>query len=407
MIGLGSIVCGKYKIVDEIGEGGMGIVYEAEGPSGDRVAVKVPNLSGVNPVDYVVKKLQYERDVLKSLNHPHIVKYIDECDEGQIPVLVVELINGSGLEKCVGQLDVEVALKLGVKLAEVLQYLHRNRIIHRDFRINNVMLRNNNPLDPVVIDMGTAININIARGGLTRFQPYDDIPPELTKTQPEAKEASDIYMWGTIMMKVVKRKGQWRSLDEIKSGDRLKGEPCDHIDCGAYANVLNKVLSKALDPDYKKRYQSVDELLRDLKDVLDRLPDAYLYVNGEWKELMRNKEYVIGRKGDIEIEDNIGYVDCKHARIRYDKRTNSWVVEDLCSTNGTLVIRNGNILVVYEGHRGNKWGRGKILTSGKMCGRRMELWPGDEIVLAFKQGNRNIHYIKVKFDYLKQVNCTN
>jgi len=393
----GSIVCNKYQIVSEIGKGGMGIVFMAVGPSGI-VAVKVPNFTNFDQLQANVDKLKLERDMLKRLNHPHIVKYIDECDVGDIPVLVEEFVNGITLKKCSGKLDVDVALKLGVKLAEVLQYLHRNRIIHRDFCIDNVMLRNNNPLDPVLIDMGVAKRPKQPKG--TTIGKEDCSPPELAY-HGIAEEASDIYMWGTIMMNVVKRRYPWRSLDSILGN----GEPCDHIECGRYRDVLNRVLGKALNRDYTKRYQSVDELLADLKVVLDSLPDAYLYVNGDWKELMRNKEYIIGRKGDIEVKDNIGYVDCKHARIRYDGRTNSWVVEDLCSTNGTLVIRNGDIHVVYEGHRG-KWGGGKIWTGRKTCGR-MELQPGDEIVLAFKDGNKNVHYIKVKFDYLKQYNCKN
>jgi len=396
MFNPGNIVCGKYKIIREIGRGGMWIIYEAVGPSGS-VAVKVPNLT-LNPPDVVVERLKIERDVLKRLSHPHIVKYVDECDEGQIPVLVVELIKGSGLENFEGRLDVDTALKLGVKLAEALHYLHRNNIIHRDFCIKNVMLRNNNPEDPVVIDMGMAkmgMNKALDPKG-TKIAQGDCSPPELA-FYGIAMEASDIYMWGTILMKVVKRRGQWRGLSDIMTptpnGPAIRGRPCDYIECGSYTNVLNKVLAKALDPDYTKRYPSVDELLRELIGMSPPPKSgAYLYVSGTKIQLMPNEDYIIGREGHIKIDDPDKYVSGRHARIRYDKGTNSWVVEDLCSTNGTLVIRGNAIYVVYEGHRG-KGARGGI------CGR-MELQSGDVIALAFKQSNPHIYHREVRFEYV-------
>jgi len=263
-----STVCGKYKIVRELGYDHWLIYYEAVGPMG-AVIVEAPRVPGHIPPNLVIQQLKTARNVLKRFNHPHIVKYIDECDVGELPVLMIEPVYGSPLVFFEGQLDVDVALKLGVKLAEVLQYLHRNGIIHRDFCIGSIILRNNNPLDPVVVAM---LLVNIGRitrpGAGIRLVGEDCSPPELAY-QGIAVEASDIYMWGTIMMKVVKRRYPWRSLGSIMtftSGvPKLKGEPCDFIDCGAYANVLNKVLSKALDPDYTKRYQSVDELLRELE----------------------------------------------------------------------------------------------------------------------------------------------
>jgi len=391
MFNPGEVVCGKYKIIREVGQGGMGIVYEATGPTGS-VAVKVPNLAGGNPLDAVVEKLKAERDVLKMLNHPHIVKYIDECDEGRIPVLVVEFINGTELEKFEGQLDVDKAVKLGIKLAEVLQYLHRNGIIHRDFCIDNIMLRNDDPEDPVVIDMGTARAVK-SKAPVTKIAKDDCSPPELVLSGI-ATEASDIYMWGSIMMRVVKRRGLWRSLSDIMaptpSGPKIKGAPCDYIECGRYANVLNKVLWNALNPDYTKRYQSADDLLRELS-LPPGPPVAYLYVGGAKIQLMPGKVYTIGREGDVKIDDPNGYVSCRHAYIRYDRGTNSWVIEDLCSTNGTLIIRGGAPIIVYEGHRG----RG---ARGGICGR-MELQHGDTIALAFKQGNPHVYHSWMRFEY--------
>jgi len=284
------IVCSKYKIIREISRGNIKIIYEAYQEKNGRetslgpfapqesstetslrpfnkgsVAVKVPNFASSNPPDVVTEKLKIERDVLKRLSHPHIVKYIDECDEGQIPVLVVEYVKGSSLKEFEGGVDVEWALRLGVKLAEVLQYLHRNNIIHRDFCIDNIMLRNNNPEDPVVIDMAL---VNIGRIAYpskgTRISHGGCSPPELA-FYGIAVEASDVYMWGTILMRVVKRRYPWSSLDDIMvptpNGPAIRGRPCDYIECGTYANILNKVLAKALDPDYTKRYPSVDELL--------------------------------------------------------------------------------------------------------------------------------------------------
>jgi len=381
----GGTICGRYKLQREIRRGGMSVVYEAVDRQGNTVAVKVPNLE-VSDCDVAVNKLRVEREVLKRIwergGHRYIVKYVDECDVEGVPVLVVEYIKGSTLSSYEGMLDIVTAYNLAVKLAEILEFLHGMNMIHRDFCPDNIMLRNDDPNEPVLIDLGT---VDIG-GQRSRIEKEDCTPPEQAVLGTSTK-ASDIYMWGATFMRMVKRRTKWKRLRDIQEqglGTRLK--PSDFIECGEYADLVDKVLSRALDPDPEKRYQSAEELLNDLMGVAVRR--YYLVVEGVRIPLTQG-EYIIGTEGDIRVPDPEGYVSHRHARIRYDGNRGIWVLEDLCSTNGTVVIREGDTIVVYKGHRGREKCRAR---------HEIELKPGDVIGLAYKMSDPGVIHKKVKFE---------
>ena len=147
------------------------------------------------------------------------------------------------------------------------------------------------------------------------------------------------------------------------------------------------MLSKALDPDYRKRFLDGVELRDALVQVVRRR--AYLFYNNHKWVLDPDKKatIAIGRRADISLDDPYGYLEEGHVEIQYDEGSDTWLIRDLGSVNGTAIRRYGNFIVVSPGCR---------RTCPGTPSKPAELQDGDEIVLAFSEVLR-LPYIVLKF----------
>lgn len=398
---------GKYRIVGLLGCGGMGCAYTAVDSGNREVVVKVPNFSSPISPGILIDKLKVERDLLKRIwqsgGHENIVRYIDDGEERGVPILVVEKIDGVTLKKAAesrGGFDAPTALGIMTRLAYALKFLHQLGIVHRDFCPDNIMLRRDGM--PIVIDFGTAKMGFTQRASQISGKPC--IAPELGKGI--ALEASDIWGWGSTLMMIMRSRvaNLGDAYDTfmkyyISTSNRLVDEPCKLVDCSGASVDLNRILRKSIDPDYSRRYRNVDELLADLQAPVAAPPQPtyhryVLYVDGRSVMLDPSRTYTLGSaskpSADILVADPNGYISARHARLRFDHSRNVWIVEDLCSTNGTKVVRrSGGEVIVYHGHRGSGGAR------AAPCGST-EVYPGDVIVLAFSLMDPSVHYREIQ-----------
>lgn len=164
-------VIGKYRIIEEIDRGGMAVVYKAIQLDLDRVvALKVmPANISINPG--FVERFLSEAHAIGQLNHPNIVKIIEVATEGNIYYLAMEYIPGQNLYYYLHYQKPKLVdvLEIVIKLTEALSYAHGQKIIHRDLKLNNVIMRDQ--LSPVLIDFGLAKameNDESVRPGITR-----------------------------------------------------------------------------------------------------------------------------------------------------------------------------------------------------------------------------------------------
>lgn len=135
---------GRYRIVEVIGRGGMSVVYRARRDDGafqQEVALKLLKDDGRAPG--TANKLRTERQILASLSHPSLAKVFDggQTEDGR-PYLVVELVEGRPLDRYAEEeaLDLEGRLRLFVRVAEAVQYAHRNLVVHRDLKPSNILV---------------------------------------------------------------------------------------------------------------------------------------------------------------------------------------------------------------------------------------------------------------------------
>jgi serine/threonine protein kinase len=151
---------GPYKLLQQIGEGGMGVVYMAEQlePVRRRVALKIikPGMD----TRHVVARFEAERQALSLMDHPHIAKALDAgaTDSGH-PYFVMELVKGQPITKYCDehQLTPRQRLELFVPVCQAVQHAHQKGIIHRDIKPSNILVAEyDQQVVPKVIDFGVA-----------------------------------------------------------------------------------------------------------------------------------------------------------------------------------------------------------------------------------------------------------
>src|SRR6478672_8889478 len=149
-----------YRILDRLGEGGMGVVYRAEDTRlGRQVAVKFLS-SKLSQDQSAVDRFQREARAASSLNHPHICALYDIGRHGDLPFMVMELLDGTTLRRRVGglALSIDTLLELAVQTTEALETAHNAGIVHRDIKSANIFVTDRGQVK--VLDFGLAKLVN-------------------------------------------------------------------------------------------------------------------------------------------------------------------------------------------------------------------------------------------------------
>jgi len=195
---------GPYRIVDKIGEGGMGVVYLAldSSPSGAAarrpVALKVlgPNVAGEPSAR---ARLSREVETMRRVRSPYVAEILDANVTGSSPYIVTQFVRGRTLESAVkegGPLRGAALQRFAYGLAEALAAIHAAGVVHRDLKPGNVMI-NDADGGPVVIDFGianTSDGTKLTQTGIVMGTP-GYLAPEVIEGTPSSP-ASDIHSWG-------------------------------------------------------------------------------------------------------------------------------------------------------------------------------------------------------------------
>ncbi len=187
---------GPYRLLDRIGEGGMGVVYLARDADQRSVAIKIlrPAVAG-DP--NARRRLAREVETMRRVRSPYVAEVLDTDVSGETPYIVTRYVPGRTLEQVVseeGPLSGSRLARLAGGLAEALAAIHAAGVVHRDLKPGNVMLVGG---DPVVIDFGIAQALDSTR--LTMTGMFMGTPgylsPEVIEGQ-NSTAASDVHAWG-------------------------------------------------------------------------------------------------------------------------------------------------------------------------------------------------------------------
>lgn len=265
MLEIGSIIDGKYKILNVIGKGGMSVVYLAMNERANKQwAIKEVRKDGVQNFEVVKQNLIVETDLLKRLNHPHLPSIIDVIDGDGTFLIVMDYIEGNPLSKAIknsGAQNQDDVIEWSKQLCDVLGYLHSRKppIIYRDMKPSNVMLKPDGNV--MLIDFGTAREFkstSVADTTCLGTQGY--AAPEQFGGHGQTDARTDIYCLGATMYHLIT--GHNPALPPYEMYPIRQWNPM-------LSSGLEEIILKCTQKNPDDRYQSCAELLYALDHYQD------------------------------------------------------------------------------------------------------------------------------------------
>jgi TolB-like protein len=268
-------VVGHFRLIEEIGAGGMGVVYRAWDTRLERdVALKVLNPHRITDSS-ARRRFRREALILGKLNHPNVESVYDFHAEDGVDYLVLEYVSGTSLDKRLegGPLPEAEVLSIGIQLARGLVAAHAKNILHRDLKPGNLRIGNDNTLK--ILDFGLA-QLFVGDGHsidetITMQSPLAGTPPYLAPEQIEGKEPdvrSDIYSAGVVLYELATGSRPFAHHGPLLlEAIRKSSPPQPRSSNKSLSRHLEAVIMKCLDKDPKVRYQSANELLADLEEL--------------------------------------------------------------------------------------------------------------------------------------------
>src|SRR2546423_6866071 len=305
---------GRYKLLQQIGEGGCGIVYmaEQEEPVRRRVALKVIKL-GMD-TKQVIARFEAERQALAMMDHPNIATVLDAgATERGRPYFVMELVRGMKItDFCdADRLSTEARLRLLIQVCHAIQHAHQKGVIHRDIKPTNILVPVNDGVPvPKVIDFGIAKATQGRLTDQTFFTAFEQFigtpaymsPEQAVLTSVEVDTRSDIYSLGVLLYELltgqtpfVEKELLASGLDEMRRTIREKDpvRPSTRLSAMAGNDLakvarnrqsqppqlihlmrgdLDWIVMKCLQKDRARRYETANALATDLERHLNHQP---------------------------------------------------------------------------------------------------------------------------------------
>jgi len=276
---VGKIFQDRYLILDELGAGGMGLVFKAKQLDADReVALKLMRQEKILDEESVARFYR-EFKLLNRLSHPHVMLvYSLALDENKFPYAVCEYLEGKSLRQVISQSDSlpwQRAVKIASQIADAMRYIHEHGIIHRDLKPDNVILQDRPAPDFVkLVDFGLSSDfVSVSNeqkltwtGQLVGSVAY--MSPEQATGKADVR--SDIYAFGCVLFEMLA--GEPLFTADTTAGALFKhcnDDPHQRFQRIAKAPAsLFDVLSRCLEKKPELRYQSMSELHEDLQPVL-------------------------------------------------------------------------------------------------------------------------------------------
>lgn len=279
MLQIGSVLDGKYKILQEIGHGGMSVVYLALNERANKTwAVKEVRKDGGNDKTVVSQGLVAETEMLKKLSHPNLPSIIDVIDKDDSFIIVMDYIEGGSLQKRLekmGPQNADDVVRWSLQLADVLGYLHSRKppIIYRDMKPSNVMLKPDGNV--CLIDFGTAREYKqTSSGDTTWLGTRGYAAPEQFGGHGQTDARTDIYNLGATMYHLLTGYSPADTQFIIYPISRFRPELA--------GTGIEKIVAKCCQPDPKDRYQSCAELTYALEHVHDEDDTVRKSRNRKW-----------------------------------------------------------------------------------------------------------------------------
>ena len=265
---IGTMLSNRYEIMEKIGEGGMAEVYKAKCHKLNRFdAIKILKKEYAKDVD-LVEKFKREATAIANLSDNNIVNIFDVGSQDDINYIVMEYVKGKTLKQIIrenGKLNYEKAMDIATQIAKALDCAHRNNIIHRDIKPQNILVTEEGLVK--VTDFGIAKSpdsATITNSGKILGSAHYFSPEQAKGTYVDGR--TDIYSLGIVLYEMVTGRVPFDAESPVSVALKHIQEPVvppkqinDRI-----PESLNRLILKCIEKEPIRRYQSIKDLLSDL-----------------------------------------------------------------------------------------------------------------------------------------------
>ena len=280
---------GQYRILDLLGEGGMGTVYRAEQERPRRVVALKVIRSGVDSRE-MLQRFEHEGQVLGRLQHPGIAQIYEagttDAGRGPQPFFAMEFVRGRSLMDFVEHRGLSLAQRLDLfaRICDAVQHAHENSVVHRDLKPGNILVDDSG--QPKVLDFGVArvtnadirtTTLHTAAGQLVGTLAYMS-PEQVAGDSSRIDARSDVYALGVLLYEMLSGRVPFDvSRQTIPQAARMiaEDEPTALSSIHrAYRGDIETIVAKSLEKDEARRYESAAALATDVRRYLSQEPIA-------------------------------------------------------------------------------------------------------------------------------------
>ncbi len=295
---IGHVISGRYVVQAVVGTGGMAVVYRAFDKKKNRiVAIKVLRPEYESDEEFV-RRFSREAEAASKVSHENIVNMLDVGIDGDMRYIVMEYVDGQTLKEMIrqrGTIHPDTAIRMAIRILAAVDHAHRNGIVHRDIKPQNIMVDNQGRVK--VADFGIA-RLKASQATTTEEGSNGSVLGSVHYFSPEqargevADEKSDLYSVGVVMYEMLTGRvpfdGETSVSVALKHVSEEPKSMRDHQE--GISKALDEVVMRALCKDASKRYQTAAEMAADLRKSISHPQGGFVVYPKDPEEIEREKE---------------------------------------------------------------------------------------------------------------------